>query len=450
MENLQQFKKLADLQQSLMNTSSLKKKKELLERYKSEADPDFAIKVFDFIVNPHIRFHVSADSVLKCGCVLSADSVSDESIIETLSSLSRKEYTGNEAAMMCASVKNGLNANDVALGNLFLDIIDKDFGCGVAANTLQTVFDLKGFDTVNENFGVALANKYFDRADKVDFASQDWYASRKCDGVRCIAIKKNGVVRFFSRQHKEFLTLGVLKAALEACSDDNFALDGELCIVDVDGNEDFIGIVKLVRRKDFTIPNPFYQMFDKLTLDELYNEGGRTLSERLSDLCGFYSDNEDTLMPVSKVLKQTKLTDTDHFNALYDVAKSKNWEGLMIRRDVPYEGKRTNNLLKVKDFMDDEFTVIGYELGYMRMVEDGRQVTRHVLTNVFIDYKGNKVGVGSGFNKQQRIRYAEHPEYIMGKTITVKYFEETTNQKGGTSMRFPTVQCVYEHGDRDI
>ena len=61
---------------------------------------------------------------------------------------------------------------------------------------------------------------------------------------------------------------------------------------------------------------------------------------------------------------------------------------------------------------------------------------------------GNKVGVGSGFSKQERIHYAEHPEDIVGHIITVKYFEETTNQKGGASMRFPTVKCVYENSGR--
>lgn len=423
----------------------------MLEKYKSEADSDFAFKIFNCIANPHIRFYVSADNIQKSGVSACAETVTDDTILYVLDSLSQRKVTGNAAVEMCAHVKNALREKDIPMSNLFLDIIDKDFGCGVAANTIQTVFDLKGFDTINENFGVALANKYFDRADKVDFIKEIWYASRKCDGVRCLAIKKNGAVRFYSRQQKEFYTLGVLKAILEQCEEDNFVLDGELCIVDADGNEDFTSIVKLARRKDFTIQNPFYQMFDMLTLDEFYGEcTSLVLSERLAKLTAFFENNKDIMIHNTKVLEQTRVESEEHFNALYDVARSKDWEGLMIRKDVPYEGKRTNNLLKVKDFLDDEFEVIGYELGDMRMVEDGRQVTRHVLANVFIDYKGNKVGVGSGFNKQQRIRYAEHPEEIMGKTITVKYFEETKNQKGGASMRFPTVKCIYDKDGRKI
>ena len=35
---------------------------------------------------------------------------------------------------------------------------------------------------------------------------------------------------------------------------------------------------------------------------------------------------------------------------------------------------------------------------------------------------------------------------IVGKTITVQYFEETTNDKGGISLRFPTVKHIYDDG----
>ena len=38
---------------------------------------------------------------------------------------------------------------------------------------------------------------------------------------------------------------------------------------------------------------------------------------------------------------------------------------------------------------------------------------------------------------------------IVGKTITVKYFEETTDEKGNPSLRFPILVYVYENG-RDI
>jgi DNA ligase-1 len=106
-------------------------------------------------------------------------------------------------------------------------------------------------------------------------------------------------------------------------------------------------------------------------------------------------------------------------------------------------------MLKCKSFNDNEYEVISHEIGPMRFVENGSQVELEVLTSVDIIHKGFRVQVGSGFSKEQRLKYKEHPELIDGATITVQYFEETKNQDGGISLRFPTVKAVYENG-RDV
>ncbi len=439
------FKKLADARNMLSETSSLNSKKDILLEYKRNSDKDFNNKVFNLIVDNNIKFYVTSEKILESPYIAMKHyiNVTEDDIFKIYGQLSRREITGNTALHSCAVVYNSILDIDHDVARLFLDILDKNLKCGVNNSIIMSVFNDRG-DNIKRKFGVALANKYFERADKVDFEKQRWFASRKCDGVRCLCIKENGNVKFLSRQEKEFFTLDVLKRLFEKCEDDNFVWDGELCQVDANGDEDFQSIVKLVRRKDFTIEDPFYQVFDMLTLDEFFgNAESPDFSERIKRMLDFFDSNADIVSGNVKILKQTFVTDISCFNGLLDEARNKGWEGLMIRRDVPYEGKRNSDLLKVKDFIDDEFTVIDYETGQMRMVEDGRQVTRDVLTNVIIDYKGNRVGVGSGFSKEQRIYYHEHPEEIVGCTITVKYFEETTNKKGTASMRFPVVKCVY-------
>ena len=69
-----------------------------------------------------------------------------------------------------------------------------------------------------------------------------------------------------------------------------------------------------------------------------------------------------------------------------------------------------------------------------------------MLSQVYIIHKGYSVAVGSGFTQEQRIKYHNNPGDIIGKTITVQYFEETKNQEGGISLRFPTVKIV--HGEK--
>ena len=69
-----------------------------------------------------------------------------------------------------------------------------------------------------------------------------------------------------------------------------------------------------------------------------------------------------------------------------------------------------------------------------------------MLSSVEIEHKGNTVNVGSGFTIGERLFFKENPEQLIGKTITVKYFEETSDCNGKASLRFPTIKAI--HGER--
>ena len=118
----------------------------------------------------------------------------------------------------------------------------------------------------------------------------------------------------------------------------------------------------------------------------------------------------------------------------------------MLRKNAGYEGKRSKSLLKCKKFFDNEYEVLDVEFDSHRVIRDGKEIVMEMLANVIIEHKGYKVSVGSGWNQEQRIRYHANPETLIGKTINVQYFEETKNQQGELSLRFPTVKHVYENG----
>ena len=86
-------------------------------------------------------------------------------------------------------------------------------------------------------------------------------------------------------------------------------------------------------------------------------------------------------------------------------------------------------LLKVKKMNDIDLEVIGYE--------EGTGAMAGTLGSLIVEYKGNKVYVGSGFSKEQREEIWKHPNDYIGITISIQYFEETTNDQGGISLRFP-------------
>jgi DNA ligase-1 len=63
-------------------------------------------------------------------------------------------------------------------------------------------------------------------------------------------------------------------------------------------------------------------------------------------------------------------------------------------------------------------------------------------------HKGTQVGVGSGFSIDQRKEFGKDHHKILGKLITVQYFEESQNQNGEWSLRFPVLKYIY-NGERD-
>ena len=69
----------------------------------------------------------------------------------------------------------------------------------------------------------------------------------------------------------------------------NIVLDGEACVTDFDGKEDWNKIVSEIKRKDHTIQSPKYIIFDLLTFDEFSGiTESKNYSARLKLLTNFF------------------------------------------------------------------------------------------------------------------------------------------------------------------
>ena len=267
---------------------------------------------------------------------------------------------------------------------------------------------------------------------------------------RCIVrIDESGHAKAFSRQGREFKTLDNLLRELEQYPElHGMVLDGECCIVDGNGDEDFKSIMKEITRKDHTIKNPMYQVFDMMTCEEFDKRStNRYFLDRYSVLTDFFRIHPE--LRHCKITGQTLVQNQEYFEKLYKTAQDRGWEGLVIRKNDKTICKRSDSMLKVKGFQDAEYVVEGVDVGPFRVIKDGLEAEEDVMTRAFITHKGNRVAVGSGWSLEQRRYYKEHPEELVGKTITVQYFEETTDKDGNLSLRFPVCKCVYENG-RDL
>ena len=431
------FKYLQSFLDEMRESSSGNHKIATIKKYADNSeendDREFLQKVFFYTYNPYFKYNVTPKNCKKNFDLL-GHSNTYGNIFTLLDDLRNRVCTGHSAIA---------NVNRFILENkqqedIIYSILNRDLNMGANTTSINKAINTDIIPT----FKVALANPY--QPKRVDFASGDWYGSRKLDGVRCICRKEMNTVTFFSRNGKEFLTLGNLENEISKIPGD-FILDGEICMVDKDGNEDFQGIMKQIRKKDHQIENPKFFVFDYLTLEEFDNKTGTTpLTERLKN--GYDILPEGINSSMLEFLKQEQLTTEERFTEIKIAAEDAGFEGIMVRKNVGYEGKRSHNLLKVKKFHDAEYTVLECNNGTMRWTENGKQIEKECLSNITIEHKGNRVSVGSGFNKEQREYYLNRHNELIGKTITVQYFEETQNQNGGYSLRFPVVKHIYQNG----
>ena len=415
----------------LRATSSTNDKVGIIEDYcdHNSAAASFAKNILLYTYHPAWQYYVTSDNIQKKN-KLSGKHY--KNFFDLLNDLKDRKITGHDAI----GAVNTFIEHYPDYEELILCVIDKDLKTRAGDKIINKAIN----DHIPE-FSVALAEKYEPKL--VDW-NDGWYVSRKIDGARCIAIvDEAGEVTFLSRTGKVFDTLRVVADGIKALGLSNVVLDGELCLVDENGNEDFQGVMKELRKKDHIIPNPSYKIFDIVTIDEFYSKKGeknRPYSIRYANLCATMQQNE---CPCLTVLEQEVIRDDNHFNEWIAKSTKNKWEGLMLRADEPYKGKRSKDLLKYKSFFDDEYEVIDAEMGPFRYVLNGKEHEETMLSCVTIKHKGYDVRVGSGFSIEQRQEFYCNPCKILGKIITVQYFEETKNQDGGISLRFPTFKILH-------
>ena len=265
--------------------------------------------------------------------------------------------------------------------------------------------------------------------EKYPLKEGEWFAvTEKLNGVRCTYYRG----QLIARSGEVFS--GLEHILNELCLWQEVVFDGELtlkstCRGNMSDNEAFRAATGILN-SDGDKSSIQFTIFDVLDADEF--DDGESLNpyrERRLRLERFgtnfiYSDNVSVLPCLYRGTDQTRIDE------LLEQMVKADKEGLMVNLDVPYKCKRHPGILKVKRFYTMDLPII--------RVEEGTGKYKGMMGNIVVDFKGNEVGVGTGFTDEQRRYFWEQRETLTGTLAEVKYKEISRNkQTGAESLQFP-------------
>ena len=276
--------------------------------------------------------------------------------------------------------------------------------------------------------------------------SDDWplYVQPKLDGVRCLIQLNHEAnergefpIEAYSRTGKLWKNIDHILEELYPFFDKhpNVILDGELYNHEL--KNDFEKIISLVRKTKPTDE-------DRLeSAEKVQFHCYDTVMEHMDfqDRHKFIRDNFERSSrtypyPSVRPLMAATIHETEEVEVYHESFLELGYEGSILRKNAPYECKRSWTLMKVKDFSDAEATIIGYVNGKGK---------REGTLGKFImkDDDGIEFGCppGKGYNYKMMTDMLENVHDYMGERATFTYFERT---KAG-SYRHPLFKGLRDY-----
>lgn len=407
-ENLRRLKSIAGVNDKLAFLTSV--------------TDDETLQVLTFLCDPNAVTGLSTKKLQKnvepVECVFT--------FVELLNYL-MKHNTGSDKEV--AVVKGFLKDYNEEDRDVLTQVIAKTWTTTIGASLLN-----KAHPGSVHVFEVQLAYEYSKQIHKFD-DDVEFVVTQKLDGFRCLVEINDGhVVSIRTRKGKLLTNLNELTIALEKAlpHEGHYIFDGELLMNDNEGHwtsgERFQQTSKQVSAKGQAHDVAFH-IFDALPYDEFIKCKSVDKYSKRRRLMNEIRENE-----LVKVVPVLGTCTKGEISIWSDFATENNWEGVMLNDpNARYETKRHKGLLKVKKMHTADLMIVGFEEAI-----DGKN--RGGLKSLIVQLDDeNTVNVASGLTEEQRVDIWANKDNYLGKIIEVKYFEETVNQNGGRSLRFPVV-----------
>lgn len=277
------------------------------------------------------------------------------------------------------------------------------------------------------------------------------FCEEKYDGVRIIALWKDGDFKYFTRAFREldssyFEEISKnLKICLEKSSlKGSWFFDGELTDFNrksVSGKVTQIlkGSPKKEVSKDFV-----FNVFDLEETDTL-RRGSGVLDyvirrETLEGVIGYLPEECNQISLAS----MTEVENSDQINEIYKKIVRLGGEGVICKNDGIYETKRSKNWIKIKEVNECDLLVEGWYPG------EGKR--EGYIGGLVCTDKSNTVHVkvGSGFSDLDLENLSKSPDDLIGSVISVQYNVPITDKKENRSLFLPRfVEVRLDKNDPD-
>jgi ATP-dependent DNA ligase/SAM-dependent methyltransferase len=232
------------------------------------------------------------------------------------------------------------------------------------------------------------------------------YVQPKLDGYRMYWSDN----KMYSRTGKEFTSLENTELHNEL-KKINIELDGELYVHGM-LFEDY-GVLR--KQKNINIKDKeklnnmeyhVYDIRDNTKTFKQRNEILKTLTEKYNKI---------------KIVKTFECNNIEEIYKYHQEFIEMNYEGTIVRNDKQYEFKRTNNLMKLKDFDDEEFEIVNY--GYEKKEKDGDKLVMWQC----ITKDGKTFNVRQAGDEETRVKYYKEGDKYIGRKLCVKFFGYTND-----------------------
>lgn len=316
---------------------------------------------------------------------------------------------------------------DESIRDLLIRVLLKDLRIGMNVKSIN-----KAIPNLIPQHQIMLASKF-----EGDLKGKKVSMSLKMDGIRNSVLIQEGEIKHISRQGKVVNGLNEINKALKQFDLEGYFIDGELIRKNIDNlssDDNFRLTTKIVNSKSSDKKGLEFVVFDIVPIEDYYiGKSVIPYKERLELMEELIGEGNEFIRLVPK------FGITDNVKEIYNQLEkviADNQEGLILNTlNGNYGfGKRSKEILKVKKFEDADVLVTDILEG------EGRLEGKLGKIEIQFKYKGkiHTNYIGSGFDDNEREYYWEHKEELIGKVITIKYFELSKNEKGGIGFRFGT------------